>query len=190
MEGKILHFPKVNKEDLIRKRCFAFTVDLMFIIMINRAIMFTYMNFIRTFFLHIPYHAQSNLVEGLPQIHLTTLLAVFFGYFTISYYMGEGQTPGKLLFGLRIYSKRKNSIKLNLQESILRTMGYFLCYITGFVFFLIPFLRRDQKGIPDWFSRTEVILKSSYVPTREVIIEVEEDSNQLELFGEDRNIAA
>jgi uncharacterized RDD family membrane protein YckC len=69
--------------------------------------------------------------------------------------MGDGQTLGKLVFKLKVKSLRSSN--LTLSESFMRSFGYLFCYLNFFLLFLIPFMTKEQKGLPDWISSTSVI---------------------------------
>ena len=141
------------RQDLFRKRIYAFTADLFFVSIINKLVMATYMNLLGSTIYHYPLHVQEGFVLNLTAVHTSTLLAIFTLYFFGSYFFGEGQTPGKLIFQIKVVGRGE---KLTFWESLGRTVGYFTCYALGLVLFSVPFFRKDRKGIPDFFSKTIV----------------------------------
>ncbi len=146
--------------NLLKKRVYSFTADLVVIALINKGLMYTYISFLKTYFYQLPLKTQFLLESKVYSIHSVSLLLVFWGYFIISYYWGEGKTPGKLLFGLKVYSpsfKNTAEYHLTLKESFSRTMGYFLCYLTFGLLFGIAFFTKNKKGIPDWLSHTSIV---------------------------------
>lgn len=84
---------------------------------------------------------------------------------------------------LRVINQADEIRPFGLKESFNRTLGYFICYITGSFLFIIPFLRQDNKGIPDWLGQTKVISEEEY----ENLLIMQKNSHtresfQLELF--------
>lgn len=165
---------KPNK--LINKRTFAFTLDLFLIILINKAIMLTYMSTLNIVFYHLPVAVQKNLIEYLPHISFHILLLVFGGYFFFSYFLGEGKTPGKLLFNLKVQSLSSNDKELSFKECFLRTAGYFVCYLTGLILFAIPYFNKKGTGLPDFLSSTQVIDETAVVPALQVVPQQDEET--------------
>lgn len=145
---------------ILKKRIYSFTTDLFFIALINKGLMFTYMSFLKTYFYQIPLRTQMILENKMDHVHSLSMLIVFWGYFMMSYYWGDGKTPGKIVFGLKVYSpsfKHTGEVHLSLRESFARTMGYFLCYLPWGALFGISLFTKDHKGIPDWLSKTMVV---------------------------------
>lgn len=206
----VITFPRINKNpearlpadrELIRKRVYATTLDLFFIGLINKAMVFTYLNFMKSFYYQLPSSLQFRIENGLTEISTLSLFVVFWGYFMMSFYWGEGRTPGKILFGLKVHSmnfKYHGQFHLTLAESLKRTSGYFLCYLSFGLLYGIALLTPDKKGIPDWFSGTQVVTDEQmefidrhyFPPHAEQIIEMaatfkkEELPIQLSLFDE------
>lgn len=147
--------PKVR--NLVKDRAYAFTMDLFLIGIINKAIMFTYVNFVKTFFHQLPIGIRSNLANQMNQVSFINFLVVFSGYFLLSYYLSEGKTPGKIIFHLKVQSPHSHDGHLSLRSSMLRTLGYFVTIPSAFTLLLIPFFRKDRKGIPDWISNSFVM---------------------------------
>jgi uncharacterized RDD family membrane protein YckC len=150
---------------LLKKRIWAFSVDLIAIVIMQRLLILSFANFLRTFFYQLPYNSQFNLQTNMTQIHLSTLAMVFVGYFFLSYYLGEGKTPGKMLFGLRVYPDHRVSHDrhhLGFMECLSRSVSYLFCYLLGSILFLMPFLRVDARGVPDFLSGTSVYDEEEY----------------------------
>jgi uncharacterized RDD family membrane protein YckC len=81
--------------------------------------------------------------------------------------MGRGQTIGKLFFSLKVvdhdFENQSNYDEhLSFKASAMRTLGYFMCYLTGGMLFLVNFFRRDTKGLPDFFSKTFTVSESHF----------------------------
>jgi len=137
----------------LRRRVNAFIIDLLAISMARSLLLYTYIKFMSKYF-----YALTFDVDFLSHLYVLgnfLTITLFMGYFICCYYMGDGQTLGKLVFKLKVKSLR--SSKLTLSESFMRSFGYLFCYLNFFLLFLIPFMTRDQKGLPDWISSTSVI---------------------------------
>jgi uncharacterized RDD family membrane protein YckC len=166
---------------ILRRRTFSFFVDLFCILLTTRLLMASYTSFLKTFMYLMGEKSQYMLTSQMHKVELSVISVVFFGYFFLSYYMGNGKTPGKTLFRLRVVPLERPTELLSLSESFKRTIGYFFCYVTGFVLFAIPFFNKKRNGIPDLFSSSQVLTEDQY---KAKIIEQkshEELGTQLEL---------
>jgi len=73
-------------------------------------------------------------------------LIVTLGYFT--FFLGRtGQTPGKMLFGLKVL--RKDGSEINYTQAMLRTMGYYLNHLTLGIGFLWIAVDPRKQGFHD-----------------------------------------
>ena len=138
---------------ILKKRTFSFLIDLLAIHYINKGFILSYEHFLKSFFL-LPLSISQEISENLGKLSLATLPFIFLAYFTMMYYLGDGQTIGKFLLNLKIKETKNN--RLTLLNCLMRSLGYFFCYFIGLFLFLIPFITKDAKGIQDWISGTEV----------------------------------
>lgn len=143
------------KSELLKKRTYAFSLDMALVLFLNKAITLSYTNFLRTVFYQLAPQTQTKVLQSYSYVTLSTLWIVFWAYFVLSYYLGQGKTPGKLIFEIQTFSK-KTKDGLTLTESLVRTMGHFVCVITGLFLFALPYLRKDQKSLADIISDTWV----------------------------------
>lgn len=125
--------------------------------------------------------SQYMLTSQMHKVELSVISVVFFGYFFLSYYMGNGKTPGKILFRLRVVPTDNPTNLLTITESFKRTVGYFFCYITGFVLFALPYFNKNRDGIPDLFSSSHVLTEEKYKEVLSEFQEQAEETTQLEL---------
>ncbi|MBH47557.1 MAG: hypothetical protein CME71_05255 [Halobacteriovorax sp.] len=169
---------------LFKHRVYAFTFDMMMIGITSKLVMLTYTSFLKNFFHQLRYQVQDSIATGLPVIHFSVLMTVFFSYFFLSLYTSEGKTLGKMVFGLRVYSKEKPELHLGLGESFRRTMGYLVCYATGLFLFALPMLRKDRRGLPDMFSSTEVVFEDFFNEHIMKGADKVSDREQIDLFDE------
>ncbi|MBL6988714.1 MAG: RDD family protein [Bacteriovoracaceae bacterium] len=147
----------IPTEIAMKTRVYSFVLDLLVISVIQKGIMLAFRGFLKIVFYQFALTTQKQVISGLAGVDLLSLLIVFWGYFTLSFYLAKGQTIGKMLFNLRIISKSDNvHQELNFKQSAMRSLGYLVCYLSANILFIIPFLRKDRKGIPDWFSKTWV----------------------------------
>lgn len=125
--------------------------------------------------------SQFMLTSQMHKVELSVISVVFFGYFFLSYYMGNGKTPGKILFRLRVVPTENPAQLLSLTSSFKRTLGYFFCYITGFILFALPYFNKNREGLPDIFSSTHVLTEEQYKATVAEYLESKLTGTQLEL---------
>ncbi len=179
------------REGKLKKRFYAFFTDLFIIGLLQKFLVYSYITFVSETFIQAPLAVRQSLLSNVGQLRLSTLLFTFFSYFLVSYYMGHGKTIGKTLFNLRVLSHEGAQEELSFMESFMRTVGYTTCYATGSFLFGIILLRSDQRGLPDFFSQTEVITEEELELIQEeerlkqaaLERESSEESNQLDLFA-------
>lgn len=147
---------------ILRRRTFSFFVDLFCILLTTRLLMASYISYLKTFMYLMGEKSQYMLTSQMHKVELSVISVVFFGYFFLSYYMGNGKTPGKILFRLRVVPTEKPTELLSLNASFKRTVGYFFCYITGFVLFAFPYFNKKREGIPDIFSSSKVLTEEQF----------------------------
>lgn len=177
--------PQQDRQLLFRHRVYAFTFDMFMVGLTSKLVMLTYTNFLKNFFHQLRYQVQESIASGLPIIHFSVLMTVYFSYFFLSYYTSEGKTLGKMIFGLRVYSPAKPQMQLELGESFRRTLGYLFCYATGLFLFALPMLRKDRRGLPDFFSNTEVVFEEffeAHILSKKDQADIQKD--QFDLFDE------
>lgn len=174
----------MERKEKLKKRFYAFYIDLVTIGLIQKILVYTYVNCINDLLTSIPKFQKVSLLNHTWQLTITTLSFTFFSYFLMSLYLNHGKTLGKSLIGLRVYSSESADGDLSFSESLLRTITYTACYLTGSFLLLIPFLNKDSKGLPDYFSHTEVLSEAEFEKKQEFIEQNKENTNnnQLELF--------
>lgn len=208
--GSVLPFPpqgqkhpdkkdvRAGKKKKNNLRLYAFGIDLFLIGLTTRLLLFTYTSFFKRFAGGLNTITQFSVTDNINQIYLYVLFTVFWSYFILSYYLGRGQTPGKAALKLRVQSQEGDPYHLSFQEAFMRTLGYFLCYVVGSWPLAMALFRKDGKGIPDFFSQTQVLTESEYqewLHNREALQDKTEmvAPKQLELnlsaHFEDRNAA-
>lgn len=186
---------KDNRKKKLRKRIYAFGTDLFLIGVTQKVIVLSYISFINENFNQAPMHVKNSLLGNLGELRLSTLVFTFFSYFLLSYFLGHGKTPGKTLFNLRVFSHEGDPKELSFMEAFMRTVGYTTCYITGSFLFLIAIFRKDMRGLPDFFSQTEVYTDEEFdelineLKLKEAEkdaftkIPIDQNSKQLDLFA-------
>ena len=197
------NLPPDNK--ILRKRSYAFVTDLFIIGLINKGLMYTYISFLKTYFYQLTMKTQLLLESKMYDVHFVSLGIVFWGYFLMSYYWGEGKTPGKHIFGLKVHSpgfKYSSELHLTLRECFARTLGYFINCLTAGSLFAISFITTNSKGLPDWLSQTSVVtdeqmdyidkvyfspdFESDFLKPAMSIVEEKEVEQQLSLFEDQK----
>jgi uncharacterized RDD family membrane protein YckC len=141
------------RQTLLRKRFNAFIIDLLVISIIRSFLIYTYIEFMTKYFRALTF--DTDFLRNLYVVGNFLTITLFMGYFICSYYISNGKTLGKLVFNLKIKSSRNS--ELTISECFMRSFGYLFCYLNFFLLFLIPFMTKDEKGLPDWISSTSVI---------------------------------
>lgn len=163
--------------DILKKRVYAFTTDFFIIVLTNYFLMAAFTNLLRTVFFHLPIRAQMFLIQKLTIMSSVTLMSLTFAYFSIFYFVSNGRTMGKTLFGLKVVSAEG---EMTLKQSMQRSISYFTCAMMGSFLFALPFIRKDSKSLADLFSNTSV----AYDTTSDVLSESVGTEFQLALVKE------
>lgn len=143
---------------ILKKRVYALTSDLGIIVVANYFLMASFTHFIQTVFFHFPIKMQMFLISKLAVMSSISLMAITFTYFSLFYFMTNGRTMGKTIFGLQV--KNENGSELTIQQSMFRALAYFTCAMTGSFLFALSYIRKDQKSLADVFSGTFVGLET------------------------------
>lgn len=139
---------------ILKKRVYAFTSDLGIIVVANYFLMAAFSQFVHTVFFHFPFRMQLFLVNKMGVMSSISLMLMTFSYFSLFYFVTNGRTMGKSLFGLQV--KNQDGSELTLPQSILRAFAYFTCAMTGSFLFALSYIRKDEKSLADVFSGTVV----------------------------------
>ena len=139
----------------LKKRTFAFFLDFTAITFLFKSLLYLYKSFLWEI-TETSLQMQREMMADMYLLEFPVFTIVFCSYFALSYFMSEGKTLGKIIFGLQISTN--NQKRLELKHCLLRSIGYYFCYLPMAVLFIIPFIRSDQRGIPDWLSGTSVSL--------------------------------
>lgn len=177
-------------DDVLKKRVYAFFLDLVFISLLNRAIIYSYTNFLDRYLPYVNPDIKNNILSNFNKINFPIYMLVFISYFLISYYISNGKTPAKVIFGLKVQGKDFLNDNITFKESFLRSSCYLIGTVFGFFMLAIPLFKKNKKGIPDIISGTQVLtdsqlkfhrdqVKSYYKNAQE---EHEKKEEQLQLF--------
>jgi hypothetical protein len=137
---------------LLRRRIYAFAIDLLCIPFAHKVIHFSYRQFVKETMVFINPEIIDQLLVQNNLLKFYSFSLTLVAYFTLSYYMSSGKTFGKNLFGIQINQST------TLLQALSRSLGYLFCYMTGGIAILLPAIT-GHKGIPDWMSSTEVSLQ-------------------------------
>ncbi|MBC7537809.1 MAG: RDD family protein [Bacteriovorax sp.] len=139
--------------DILKKRVYALTTDFFIVVLTNYFLMASFTNFLKTVFFHFPLHAQLFLVHKLAMMTSVSLMSLTFAYFSIFYFVTNGRTLGKTIFGLKVVSPEG---EITLKQSMQRSFAYFACAMFGSFLFALSFIRKDYKSLADVLSGTNV----------------------------------
>jgi uncharacterized RDD family membrane protein YckC len=87
-------------------------------------------------------------------------LLVLHGFYFTFFHAATGQTPGKMLFGIRVVSTYGGNL-LSPWDAFMRWIGYFLSAAPAGLGFLWAILDQDDRALHDRFAKSVVVLASS-----------------------------
>lgn len=140
--------------DILKKRVYALTTDFFIIVVSNYFFMASFTHFLRTMFFSFPLRAQIFLIQKLAVVSSISLMSLTFAYFSIFYFVTNGRTMGKTLFGLKVVSPTG---ELTIVQSMKRAFAYFTCAMFGSFLFALSFIRKDDLSLADIMSGTTVM---------------------------------
>lgn len=153
MDIKKAHSP------ILLKRCAAFATDLFLVAVLNNLILLGMQSFLRSFFYQLSPASQISLQQNILNVASASFLVVFTCYFMLSYFLGEGKTPGKHFFGLHVLSSKfitDGEYNLKFKEAMGRVLGHLICLV--FIFpLLLPLFDNKRRGLADILSKTSII---------------------------------
>ncbi|MFQ5455106.1 MAG: RDD family protein [Nitrospirota bacterium] len=137
------------------RRCFAFIadciiLDILYLIFIVIGIFATNLALEKTR-IYIP---SEELVLSLSSLYFIFWFVLFLLYFTFFYSYG-GQTPGKMLFRIKVVSSEEEEIHADI--SFLRSLSYFMSAIFFGGGFLIGLFNKNRKALHDIIADTLVV---------------------------------
>ncbi len=144
---------KFNFSPIIGKRIHAFTVDLFFIFVLKQITVSSFLRSLDLIFFKLPFKFQFLLTKEFAIFSNLTLLSIFFTYFTLFTFLSNGRTPGKYIFGLRVFAKNH---ELTLFQCIGRTLTNLFCVFTFCLPFLATIYKKNNQGPSEIFSKTYV----------------------------------
>jgi uncharacterized RDD family membrane protein YckC len=144
---------------MLKKRVYAMTMDLFIVTATNYFMMAAFTNFVRTVFFHFPLKAQVFLINKFSMMTSVAMMSLMFAYFSLFYFVTNGRTMGKTMFGLKVVNDDKS--ELTLVQSMKRAFAYFGCVMLGSFLFAVSYIRKDQKSLADLFSGSSVALETA-----------------------------
>jgi len=163
------------------RRSMAFFIDKAILFFISLLILFVGL---LALWIGFPARYQDILPGGLAQLSITFLIAYIFMaallhmlYFT--YFHGtNGQTPGKMIFGLQVVQSTGEGMTLGI--AFLRWVGYFASTVVFYIGFIWIAIDGKKQGWHDKIAGTVVIRKENIVdglsyPTNEKTLDKDRD---------------
>lgn len=171
-----------QEKGMLRKRFYAFFVDLFIVGVVSKVFIVAYMTFIESSLKFIPLHYKKSLYDNLKVVHFPLIMTLFFGLYFLSLYLGQGKSPGKAMMKIRVISKKHPFEGLSITEAFTRSLAGLVCYMSLCTLFVFALFNREGKGIPEWFSGTSVVSEEQY---EEMKSHKDEPSNTFVLFEND-----
>ena len=137
---------------MLSRRFYAYLIDIFLVTLGTNLLLMTYLNFMDGHF----HFLAPSLGKNLPKIGLFCQYLTFVGYFSLSLYISEGKTIGKLLMGLRVVGSKKES-PLHLHQCFIRALGALFSTIFIMLPYFLAFLRKDERGFHDLLGNTRTI---------------------------------
>ena len=149
----------LQTSDLLKKRIYALTMDFFIVVVTNYFLMASFTNFLKTVFFSFPLRAQMFLIQKLAVMSSISLMSLTFAYFSLFYFVTNGRTMGKTMFGLKVVTADNSEITL--KQSLQRAFAYFACAMFGSFLFALSFIRKDNKSLADVLSGTTVAYEAT-----------------------------
>lgn len=153
--------------DLVKKRVYALTMDFFIVVVTNYFLMASFTNFLKTIFFYLPFRSQLFLISKLAVMSSVSLMTLTFAYFSLFYFVTNGHTMGKTMFGLKV--RNSDNSEISLKQAIQRTLAYFVCAMFGSFLFALSFIRKDGKSLADVLSGTTVDYDKVIIEEKEKI---------------------
>ena len=153
-------------ETLIGKRAAALGLDFFLVATAKTALHTSYGVFVNEFFAPFSEGFRSALSNPGIGVHVAVFLMLFAGYFLVSGLIFEGSSLGKKVMGLKVInedfanSHLEASHELSFMQSVQRSAGYVLCYLSFGTFFVFHFSSEDRRGLSDYLSNSRTVTTS------------------------------
>jgi len=144
---------------LLIRRCWAFGVDLFFILSLSRVMIHATIALCKVVIFHFSYHQQLMMNSFIAPSYLSLIFLNYTAYFFLSYKWGRGKTLGMILFALKFKSHEDDG-SLSWKESALRTTINLLSLPLFCLPLTLPLFTRDQRGFADIISQNELSTSS------------------------------
>lgn len=159
--------PKMGQPDtLLMKRGAALAIDFSLVAVFKTALHTSYAVFINEFFAPFSSAFKTSMSSPNMAYHVSIFLMLFAGYFVVSALILEGSSIGKKLMGLQVInegfttSHLEQTHELSFMQSLQRTLGYVLCYLSFGTFFVFHFSSEDRRGLSDYLSNSRTVTSS------------------------------
>lgn len=143
-----------NDKELLRKRVYAFGLDMIFITLFSKAIIFSFSSYLKDYMLIDKVFTPSTVDYYFEQLSPIILLTIFNAYFIVGHYIGLGLTIGKSIFEIQIISNSQD--ELDLVDSIMVSFGYIISILSlGIVLVRLPFFK--NRSLMEILTKTKTI---------------------------------
>ena len=149
----------------LKKRFVSYLIDHFLIVLLNIFCTFAYFEY----FTQDIFHQYAISLNGLTKAYQFNFAPIYFAYFTSSFLLLNGQTPGQKYMGLMVI--KTNSItnaKLTFSQSFRRSLINYLCYQSYFTLFLLCLFQKEFKGLPDILSGTKLRFETPVLKQRQI----------------------
>jgi uncharacterized RDD family membrane protein YckC len=126
------------------RRAIGFGIDFILVSMLRKPALFLWQSY-------IPHEWERHTLLDLFQIVSAVVLVI---YFSLSLYIGNGQTIGKRIMGTRVISLTHS--RITLWQAVERALGYGASFLEAGFGFLQYFLNRNRQCVHDRIAQTIV----------------------------------
>ena len=139
----------MKMKGLLKTRINAFLIDLMIVKLIYYGSILSALTFMTDLNINWRYEDFVNIKSK----SLACLYLIFTMYFSLSLYLSNGKTLGKLITGLKVYSISGRK-ELTFSEALMRSFGYGITCLTYFVPFIFILFNKQKKTLACLLSNT------------------------------------
>jgi uncharacterized RDD family membrane protein YckC len=146
------------------KRMGAFFIDLITISFLHSTLFAAYRVFVDSHLYFLTSSSKDNLVESVQMIEIPILFLVFLTYFTLTLYIYQGKTLGKMIMKIStihqdfLQEYGELNYMLSFQQCYRRALAYAFCYLSVGTLFAVSYFTKGQRGLPDFMAQSQTIL--------------------------------
>lgn len=148
---------KKSKVGTLQKRLYAFYIDFFVANLFAKGTLLSYWGLLKVTFPFLSHRFQVTLLKNIAGMEIAITIIAFFGHHMISQVLKNGQTLGKFIFDLSTIDPSaplsERTLSQALKRSLVLTSSIFMMPFLA----LVPFARKDRRGVHCWISGVQTI---------------------------------